>query len=156
MSTFLRRIALFEFVKMLSNLLLGWYSQETELTMWCSFTQEFNVRKQSIIWPPRPTTGILEQTNGYLFPPRAHCNDLRPVSRLMNIWIADDSSRPPRINAYWNIYWLIPTCLHLTSFQKNSTWIDRKTNGFNTWIWRSLSFPFSCLQFSFSSTDFNK
>lgn len=24
----------------------------------------------------------------------------------MNIWIADDSSRPPRINAYWNIYWL--------------------------------------------------
>lgn len=135
--TFLRRIALFEFVKMLSNLLLGWYSQGTELPMWCSCTQEF------IIWPPRPTTDILEQTNGYLFPPRAHCNDLRPVSRLMNIWIADDSSRPPRINAYWNIYWLIPTCLHLTSFKKNPLQgIDRKTNGFNTWIWRSLSVPF--------------
>lgn len=103
----------------------------------------YNVRKQSIIWPPRPTTDILEQTNGYLFPPRAHCNDLRPVSRLMNIWIADDSSRPPRINAYWNIYWLIPTCLHLTSFKKNPLLgIDRKTNGFNTWIWRSLSVPF--------------
>ena len=63
--TFLRRIALFEIVKMLSNLLFGWYSQGTELPMWCSCTKEFITSESKVSFglPARPQIYLNKQTD---------------------------------------------------------------------------------------------